>query len=375
MLDATWWAQLALIGHDLRLSSAQLAIALAGAPAGLLTAVWLVPPLVARSSSATVLVRAVVLSAFALVLVGLAGSLVTLTAALVVFGLGNGAIDITVNVQAVALERIVGRPIMSRLHAMWSLGTLLGGLAGSAAITLGAAPGLSFAVVAAAMVALGTSRRSALLGAVADASVQAPRAADAPSTADLARIRHQPGLIILGVIAFGGLFAEGAISNWGGVLLHQVRHTSFGVAALAAAAFGTGMLIGRLLGDRVIARAGRRRTLTWAGPGAAAMMVVVVLVPSGGAALAALVALGVLLATVVPTAFSLTGAVPGPPPAWTISRLTTIGYVGSFAGPVVVGAIAGASRLTIALLIPAVLLLAIAPAARASRTRLATAAR
>ncbi|HET9104203.1 MAG TPA: hypothetical protein VFN55_12695 [Solirubrobacteraceae bacterium] len=367
MLDATWWAQIALIGHDLHLSSTQLAVALAGAPAGLLCAVRLVPPLVARGSSATVLARAIAFSAVALGLIGAAGSLVTLTAALVLFGLGNGTIDITVNVQAVALERILGRPVMSRLHAMWSLGTLLGGLGGSAAIALGATPGLWLTAVAVVMLALGSLRRGALLGPEADAA--APRLA-VPGPAG-PRMLSQPGLIVLGAIAFSGLFAEGAVSNWAGVLLHQVRHASFGVAALGAAAFGTGMLCGRLTGDRVLARAGRRRTLGWAGSAAAVMMAVVALVPSGGAALAGLVVLGGLLATVVPTAFSLTAAVPGPPPAWTISRLTTIGYAGSFAGPVVVGAVAGASRLTVALLIPALLLLAIAPAARMTRGRLA----
>ena len=52
-------------------------------------------------------------------------------------------------------------------------------------------------------------------------------------------------MIVLGVIAFCGLFAEGAVSNWGGVMLHQVRHASFTVAALVTAGFGAGMLIGR----------------------------------------------------------------------------------------------------------------------------------
>ena len=55
ILDAAWWSQIALVKHDLRLSAAGLSLALAGAPVGLLIAVRIVPPLVARSSSATVL--------------------------------------------------------------------------------------------------------------------------------------------------------------------------------------------------------------------------------------------------------------------------------------------------------------------------------
>ena len=87
------------------------------------------------------------------------------------------------------------------------------------------------------------------------------------------------------------------------------------------------------------------------------MMCVAVLVPSVVAAVSAFVALGVLLATVVPSAFSLSAGVTGVSPAWTISQLTTVGYAGTFIGPVLIGLVAGVSQLTIALLMPAALLL------------------
>ena len=87
------------------------------------------------------------------------------------FGVCNGVIDVTVNVQAVALERIGGRAIMSRLHAMWSLGTVLGALAGAGAIGARCdAVACSFAGVALLIAGLGTVLSGALLGAVADAS-------------------------------------------------------------------------------------------------------------------------------------------------------------------------------------------------------------
>ncbi|MDQ2896355.1 MAG: MFS transporter, partial [Actinomycetota bacterium] len=168
ILDAAWWSQIALVKHDLHLSAAGLSVALAGAPVGLLSAVRIVPPLVARSSSATVLRWAARLAAVSVVLIGLAHGVIALAVALVAFGLCNGMIDITVNVQAVALERLHGRAIMSRLHAMWSLGTLLGALAGAAAIAFGARP-LGFLVaVALAIAGLGTVLSGALLGLVAD---------------------------------------------------------------------------------------------------------------------------------------------------------------------------------------------------------------
>ena len=235
VLDAAWWSQIALVKHDLRLTAVQLSIALAGAPVGLLSAVRIVPPLVARSSSAAVLRWTVRLATLSVVLVGLAGDVVSLAAALVAFGIRNGAIDITVNVQAVALERITGRAIMSRLHAMWSLGTLLGALAGAAAIGVGTGTLGFFAGVAVVLAGLGT----VLSGRAAQVRSPArPRrrgggwlrppgthcGIEAPGEPAGASMRRQAGLVALGVIAFCGLFAEGSVNNWGGVLLHQSRH-------------------------------------------------------------------------------------------------------------------------------------------------------
>jgi len=386
ILDAAWWSQIALVKHDLHLSAAGLSVALTGAPVGLLSAVRIVPPLVARSSSAIVLRWTVRLAPVSVVLIGLAHGVIALALALVAFGVCNGAIDITVNVQAVALERLGGRSIMSRLHAMWSLGTLFGALAGAAAIGLGARPLGFFAAVAVLLAGLGTILSGALFGALADTPSVAPvqpedgaqrvdaGTASSPGLRGRPRLRGRPGLVALGVIAFCGLFAEGSVSNWGGVMIHQVRHASFTVAALVTAGFGAGMLIGRLTGDAAIERLGRRPALIGAALSGAVMLCVAVLVPSVPASVSAFVVLGVLLATIVPSAFSLSAGVTGVPPAWTISQLTTIGYAGTFISPVLIGLVAGVSQLTVALLMPALLLVLVWPATRATRGRLAAVA-
>ncbi len=269
---------------------------------------------------------------------------------------------------------------MSRLHAMWSLGTLLGALAGAAAIGLGDRPLEFFAGVAVLLAALGTILSGALLGALADTPSVAPvqpedeaHQVDA-GTAARPGLRGRPGLVALGVIAFCGLFAEGSVSNWGGVMIHQVRHASFTVAALVTAGFGAGMLIGRLTGDAAIEHLGWRPALIGAALSGAVMLCVAVLVPSVPVSVSAFVVLGILLATIVPSAFSLSAGVTGVPPAWTISQLTTIGYAGTFLSPVLIGLVAGLSQLTVALLMPALLLLLIWPATRATRGHLAAVA-
>jgi hypothetical protein len=98
-------------------------------------------------------------------------------------------------------------------------------------------------------------------------------------------------------------------------------------------------------------------------------MFMAILVPTKGASLAAFVLLGVVLATIVPSAFSLAGAMPGLAPAWAISRLTTIGYLGTFGSPVVIGLLAAATGLTAAMMLPAGLLLLAWPASWLARER------
>jgi predicted MFS family arabinose efflux permease len=357
-------SRIPVVKHQLGLSTGELSIALVGAPTGLLIAMRAIPVIIARRSSAFVLRCAIVLGAVSLGCLGLMRGLASLAVCLVFFGIATGALDITMNVQGTAVEREYGRPILSRLHAMYSLGILLGALAGS--VTLGFGVGsLSFLIGAAAGLAiLGLVYARALLGETADATVLADR--DDGRRRTQTRLLKQPRLVAAGVIAFSGLFVEGAVNDWAGVFLHQVRDASFSFAALGAAAFGIGMASGRLAGDTIVERLGRQRTLSCAAVLATAAMTVAVLVPVSAASVGAFGILGLMVATIVPSAFSMAGGMAGLPPAWSISRLTTIGYLGTFASPAIIGFLADGTGLTAAMMLPAVLLLLVWPASRAA---------
>ena len=343
-------SRIPVVQHQLGLSTAELSIALIGTPVGLLLAMRIVPPLVGWRSSAFVLRRAIGLGGISLGCLGLMWMSRLLARCLVMFGVATGATDIAMNVQGTAVERGYGRPIMSQLHAMFSIGVLLGALAGAATLGLGIGS-LSFFIGAAAVLAIvGLRSARSLLGESADATVKLSPVSDAAPVRS--RLLDQPRLLAAGVIAFSGLFVEGAVNDWAGVFLHQVRNTSFGFAALASAAFGIGMAIGRLAGDTIIERAGRRRTLRASALLAAAALSVAVLVPAAGASVAAFALLGVTLANIVPSAFSLAGGMSGLSPAWAMSRLTTIGYLGTFASPAMIGFLAAGTGLTAALLLP-----------------------
>jgi fucose permease len=363
---ATWVSRIPLIKQELGLDTAQLSLALLGSPVGLILAMQAVAVLVDRLTSAVVTRAALIGACVAVVLPGAAWSLGSLAAALLLLGFSLGSLDIAMNTQGVAVERGYARPVMSGIHAMYSVGVLAGAGVGALAASAEVDPLAHFAVAAAVLAGLGLLGARTLLGAAADRPAEAEAEdADRPAL----RLAQHPGLIALGFVAFCCLFAEGAVDDWSGVYLREEQGASLGVAALGAAAAGAGMAIGRFGGDAVIARFGRPATLWWSSLVAGAGMTLAVLAPAPGVAIAAYFVLGLGVATIVPIAFTLAGTHPGVPPAWAISRVTTLGYAGLFASPPMVGLVAQATSLAAALAIPAVLLLLVAPISRCGGRR------
>ena len=359
---ATWVSRLPLIKQELGLNTAELSVALLGSPVGLILATQLASALVRRWTSATVTRWASVAACAAMTLPAFAWSLGSLACALFLLGMSLGTLDIAMNTQGVAIERGYDRPIMSGIHGSYSVGVLAGASVGALAAHFDVDPRVHFVVAAVCLAVLGILGSGPLLGAEADTgSVPDDAAADPARRPALA---HHPALIALGVIAFCCLFAEGAVDDWSGVYLHEEQGASLGIAPLGAAACGIGMATGRFAGDAVIARLGRPGTLWRASLIAGAGMTLAVFAPAPGVAIAGYGVLGLGVATIVPIAFTMAGNTAGVAPAWAISRVTTLGYVGLFSSPPVIGLVAQATGLAAALAIPAVLLLLVAPLSR-----------
>lgn len=354
---ATWVSRVPAIKERLGLGTAALSLALIGSSAGLIAAMQIVSPLVSRWTSARVVRAAAVAAAWALWLPGLATKTFELTLALFVFGLSMGVLDIGMNTQAVAVERGYGRSIISGIHGVYSIGVLAGAGAGAIAAHNHLSPLSHFATAALVLSIAGWWAAGGLLGEEADVPAEADETTR--STGGRARRQAIPAIIGLGAVAFCSLLAEGAVDDWSGVYLHEVQGASLGAAPLGTAAFGAMMAIGRFAGDSVIDAIGRARTLSLSAAVGSAGMTLAVLAPSVPVAIAGYGILGFGVAALVPTAFGMAGNIHGTAPAWAISRVTTLGYLGLFCGPPVIGFVATATGLAAALVIPAALLLVV----------------
>ena len=178
-----------------------------------------------------------------LVLVALAPSLPALMGAALVFGAANATLDVAMNAHGVTVERGLGRPIMSSLHAGWSIGGLIGAGVGA----LLAAGGVD---ARANLMVPSRSVRSRSRGAARCCPPPRTRRPRCPPCAARRRIA------LLGLIAFCSLFAEGAAADWSAVYLEDSLGATAAVAATGFAAYSLAMAGGRLVGDRLTLRWG-----------------------------------------------------------------------------------------------------------------------
>nr|WP_280346374.1 MFS transporter [Nocardia neocaledoniensis] len=325
---------------------------------------------------------------------GLATGPVALGIALACFGLGNGALDVSMNTQAVHVERAYRRPIMSAFHAMFSGGGFAGALVGAATQRAGWSPqltltcaGVAGLVVTALLVPhlvphhrhAESSRAEAPddLAPHEDSPPERPAAqnggdsiATTRSPATEAGHEHRGGItdrsrkvLSLGVIAFVLLLAEGVAGDWSALQAREHLGVSEGDAALAFGAFSATMTLGRFVADRVSGAIGPVAILRYGSLLAAAGLAVVIASSWLPLTLLGWAMCGLGLAGGVPQIFTAAGNLGGSTAATDMSRVFTIGYLGLLAGPALIGWLTALIPLTAALAVPLVLTLASAAAA------------
>ena len=270
---ASWTPRLPEIQDRLAISDAALGVTLVGAGAGGLVASGVSGRLVDRIGSRTMtLVTSAGLS-MALPLMGVAPTALLVFCSLIVLGALDGLTDVAMNAQAVELQRRVGRSIITRFHALWSAGAVTGGIIASRAAAGGISLRTQLFVTAAALVAT-TLIAARWLLPDRRAGEHAHEAAPSAGVSSRAII----GRLFLVGLAIA--LAEAPPNDWAALLMTDRFDLGPGAAGLGIVAVAGGMLAGRVVGDHVTDRYGLERTRR------------------GGAALAAI---GVLAATLVPS--------------------------------------------------------------------------
>lgn len=175
-----------------------------------------------------------------------------------------------------------------------------------------------------------------------------------------------PG-VVLGAICFAIFLGEGAVLDWSAVFLTEYRGLPNAQGGLGFACFAATMTLGRMTGDRVVARLGRHAVVVVGSLVATAGLLTAVFVPAWQASLFGYAFIGIGCANIVPVMFSAIGRQDSMPQIVAVPAVTTLGYLGILAGPAAIGFIAQHSGLPVAFLFVGVLFLAVAAASKTVR--------
>ncbi|MGF1430470.1 MFS transporter [Kitasatospora sp. LaBMicrA B282] len=354
-LFATWVVRIPDVRAQVHASHAALGLALLCVSAGAVATMPLIGRLCLRYGSRRPTVLALALLSGAVVLPPHTHSVPALGAVLLLFGAGYGAANVAMNSAAVELVAELRRPVMPSFHAGYSLGGLLGAAVGglladrlTAAWALAAGGAVGLLVTAwAGSVLLRTDTAPA---PAADRQAPAPAAATGPVTPAAptasAAVGARALVLLLGCTALCSSYGEGSLADWATLHLTDDVHAGAGLAAFGYAAYAFAMTAGRLAGTWLTIRFGPTRLMALGGLTAAAGMLLAALSPSPWPVLGGFVLVGLGLANLFPLAIARAGETAGP---HGVATASTLGYAGMLIGPPVIGFLADAAGLPLAL--------------------------
>lgn len=362
MMYASWGVHVPTVRDRFSLSPALLSYALLAVATGSIIAMTTNARWIARVGNRTAcLAGGLAMSACAaLILVVPAYPL--LLALLALFGFSMATLDVAMNAEASAVEIAVGRPIISTLHGMFSIGGLAGATAGGALLSAGMPPAVHLAL--AALVSAGV-----LLVACPAVLPHVPHTDAAHGHVDASRWRS-PALWMLGAIALVALIAEGAMYDWATVYMRDIVGATPALSSAAYAAFSGGMAAARFGGDAIRARFGAPQLVFASAALACAGMIGALLLPNAVATLTGFALMGLGLANMMPVLFAAAARVPGIHAAEGLAHVAGLAYFGLMFGPVVIGAVTQMASLPVGLSVVALCAALVAVAAPKVLSRL-----
>lgn len=326
----SWAPQIPVLVERLGISEFTLGLLILGFGLGAVAAMVNAGHLIARHGSQKTLRFFAVTTIFPLLLVTLAPNVWFAALALIYFGATIGAMDVSMNSNAVAVERGLGKAVMSSSHGFWSLGGFAGG--GLGGIFIQYFGYLSHAVFAAVVAAI-------MVGAAWSYVVpdRHPQAEEKGSF----RWPREGAIYLSGAIALICMNAEGAVLDWAALYLRQEQGADIATAGFAFAAFSGAMAIMRFAGDGVRNRFGAVKTFRASNLIAATGMLIAGLSPWPWLSILAFALCGLGIANAVPILFSAAGNHRGLSHGAGMSVVTTMGYSGILVAPSLIGFVGG----------------------------------
>lgn len=332
---ASWASRIPDIKHNLGLSDAGLGSILLCLPLGQLCTMPVSATLVTKYGSKKLLTIAAPLYVVALTILGLAAAPWQLALALFLFGVIGNMANIAVNTQGVETEKLYNKPINTSFHGAWSIAGFTGALIGLLMINLHVKPYLHFIIVAfLSWTNVFLNHQHLVRGK--------------PEHSETKRkffVKPEGALLQLGIIAFCSMATEGCMFDWSGVYFREIVLAPHSLVVLGYASFMVMMATGRFLGDYVISRIGRKRTMQISGILVSSGMALSVCFPYIITATIGFMMVGLGVATNIPSVYSVAGRNEKIPAGIALAMVSSVSYFGFLMGPPLIGYISALSSL------------------------------
>lgn len=338
LIFGNWVTQIPNIKDALALSEAELGFALLGAPLGALAVMPAAGWLIARLQLGKTVWGSGMLHALSLPLLGLANSFWSLAIALVIFGLTNAIMDISMNAVAAATERKLQRNIMSTCHGMWSVGAMIGSGAGSILVGLRFGTWNHLASVSLVIVITLALFSKGLFAYHED-----------QKSGDKVLAWPNKSLVLLALMAFCMMVSEGGVADWSGVYMRDTLGANAYLTGIAYAGFALLMAIGRFAGDAIIPVFGKKLIVAIGGFLSMFGIALALLIGNPLIAIIGFSIAGLGYSCIVPILFVTAANEPGYSSGAGIASVTVIAYSGFLIGPPLIGFLAEAYTLSIGL--------------------------
>ncbi|WPP52577.1 MFS transporter [Catalinimonas niigatensis] len=334
VIFSSWASRIPNIQSHLQLSDGAWGTVLFILPLGLLVGLPFSAWSVARLGSQKTLISATLFHIFILPFAGLADTSWQLMIVLFFFGLSANLINVAVNTQAVAVEALYKRSILSSFHGLWSLAGFAGAAIGALFISLKVSPWMHFCIISTVVL---------LLLLIAYRYILPDENTEQKKQKVFVLPNRQ--LLGLGLIAFCGMICEGTMFDWSGIYFKKVVEVPSEWIALGYVAFMSSMAAARFIGDKLVGKFGTFKMIQMNGFLVTSGLLISVAFPNIVSATLGFMLVGLGVSTIIPLLYGETGKTKTMPLGSAITAVSSVGFLGFMFGPPVIGYISEVTNL------------------------------
>ncbi|MFC0427251.1 MFS transporter [Chryseobacterium scophthalmum] len=342
LIFASWASRIPDIKSSLNLNDGQLGQVLFAMPLGQLMMMVVSGYLVNKFGSRIILIIAMTLYAIALTFIPQANSFIQLFLVLFLFGITSNMANIAVNTQAVSLEALYKRNIMSSFHGLWSLGGLTGGILGAVFAET------KFSIFTHLIIILILGVIGIIIFSRGLLAQDIKENSDAKTSKKAFKL--DSAIIILGLIGFGSMFCEGTMFDWSSVYFSTIIKPDETFVRMGYIASMGAMTFGRFVADRFVNRYQASVVLRFCGILITSGLLLATIAPGLIISTFGFLLIGLGVSSIVPICYSAAGRLKTMSASIAITAVSSISFLGFMIGPPLIGLLSEITDLRIALL-------------------------